>query len=103
MRPSRAQQCDLSGRSLLAIPLLANSDDFIFDNQVLAQAVAAGLRIGEISCPTSYHDDASSISLGNSIVYGFGVLETSLAFVAWKWGLAKPRIFGDRPEDRLRG
>ena len=50
-----------SRSALLELPLLANSDDFVFDNQILAQAVAARLRIGEISCPTSYHDEASSI------------------------------------------
>jgi glycosyltransferase involved in cell wall biosynthesis len=88
--------------ALLAIPLLANSDGFVFDNQVLAQAVAADLRIGEISCPTSYHDDASSINLRNSVVYGLGVVKTSLAFVAWRWGLSKPRIFSDRPEHHLQ-
>ena len=87
--------------ALLAIPLLANSDDFVFDNQLLAQAIAADLRIGEISCPTSYHDDASSINLGNSLVYGMGVVRTSLEFVAWRWGVATPRIFADRAEDRL--
>jgi hypothetical protein len=91
-----------SREALLAIPLLANSDDFVFDNEVLAQAVAAKLRIGEISCPTSYHDDASSINLRNSVIYGLGVVKTSLAFVAWKWGLAQPRIFSERPEFRLR-
>ena len=90
-----------SREALLAIPLLANSDGFVFDNQVLAQAVAARLRIGEISCPTSYHHDASSINLGNSIVYGMGVLRTSLEVLAWRWGLAKPRIFSDRAQDRL--
>ena len=90
-----------SREALLAIPLLANSDNFVFDNQVLAQAVAADLRIGEISCPTSYHDDASSINLRNSFIYGLGVLGTSLAFVAWQWRLATPRIFADRPGDRL--
>ena len=87
--------------ALLALPLLANSDDFVFDNQVLAQAVAARLRIGEISCPTSYHGDASSIDFGRSVKYGLGVLHTSIAFRAWKWGLAKPRIFDPRPEHRL--
>ena len=90
-----------SREALLAIPLLANSDNFVFDNQVLAQAVAADLRIGEISCPPSYHDDASSINLRNSIVYGMGVLQTSIAFVAWRWGIAQPRIFADLPGDRL--
>ena len=90
-----------SREALLAIPLLANSDNFVFDNQVLVQAIAARLRIGEISCPTSYHGDASSINLGNSLVYGMGVVRTSLEFLAWRWGLAKPRILSDRTEDRL--
>jgi glycosyltransferase involved in cell wall biosynthesis len=90
-----------SRAALLAMPLLANSDDFVFDNQLLAQAVAAKLRIGEISCPTSYHGDASSINFSRSVKYGLGVVSTSLAFMAWKWGLAKPRIFDGRDEDRL--
>jgi glycosyltransferase involved in cell wall biosynthesis len=86
-------------RKLLAIPLLANSDDFVFDNQVLAQAIAKGLRIGEISVPTSYHDAASSINFSRSLVYGLGVIRTSVAFRAWRWGLARPRIFEARPAD----
>ena len=90
-----------SRRALASIPLLANSDDFVFDNQVLAQAVAKGLRIGEISCPTSYHDDASSIGFARSFIYGVGVVRTSLAFVAWRLGLARPRIFEGTPEDYL--
>ena len=90
-----------SRAALLAMPLLANSDDFVFDNQVLAQAVAAKLRIGEISCPTSYHGDASSIDFRRSVKYGLGVVATSIAFRAWKWGLAKPRIFDGRDEYRL--
>ncbi len=91
-----------SREALLRLPLLANSEDFVFDNQVLAQAVAAGLRIGEISCPTSYHDDASSISFRRSCAYGLGVLWTSLQYRAWRWGLARPRIFSDAPELRLQ-
>jgi glycosyltransferase involved in cell wall biosynthesis len=87
--------------ALLRLPLLANSEDFVFDNQVIAQAVAAELRIGEISCPTSYHDDASSIGFARSLRYGWGVVCTSAAFLAWRWGLARPRIFAARPEDRL--
>jgi len=87
--------------ALLALPILANSDDFVFDNQLIAQAVALGLRIGEISCPTSYHGDASSINFSRSVRYGFGVLATSAAFAAWRFGLAKPRIFQGRDEDRL--
>jgi glycosyltransferase involved in cell wall biosynthesis len=90
-----------SREALLSMPLLANSDDFVFDNQLLAQAVAGGLRIGEISCPTSYHGDASSINFARSVRYGLGVLGTSAAFVAWRMKLARPRIFGARAEDRL--
>jgi glycosyltransferase involved in cell wall biosynthesis len=90
-----------SRAALLAIPLLANSDDFVFDNQLLAQSVALGLRIGEISCPTSYHPEASSIDFARSVKYGFGVVGTSLAYVAWRSRLARPRIFAGRPEDRL--
>jgi len=90
-----------SREALLAMPILANSDDFVFDNQLIAQAVALGLRIGEISCPTSYHGDASSISFSRSVRYGLGVLGTSAAFVAWRLGLARPRIFANRQEDRI--
>jgi hypothetical protein len=90
-----------SRSALLKIPLLANSDDFVFDNQLLAQAVALGLRIGEISCPTSYHVEASSINFTRSVRYGLGVVGTSLAFLAWRSGLVRPRIFAGRTEDRL--
>jgi glycosyltransferase involved in cell wall biosynthesis len=90
-----------SRAALLAIPFLANSDDFVFDNQLLAQAVALDLRIGEISCPASYHAEASSIDFRRSVKYGLGVVGTSLAYVAWRAGLAHPRIFAGRPEDRL--
>ena len=87
--------------ALLAIPLLANSDDFVFDNEVLAQAVAAGLRIGEISVPTSYHDAASSIGFARSVAYGLGVVGVSAAFVAWRSGLTKPRLFNGAGGDFL--
>jgi len=90
-----------SREALLAMPILANSDDFVFDNQLIAQAVALGLRIGEISCPTSYHGDASSINFSRSVRYGLGVLGTSAAFVAWRLHLARPRIFANRQEDRI--
>jgi glycosyltransferase involved in cell wall biosynthesis len=92
-----------SRAALTRIPLLANSDDFVFDNELLAQGVAFGLRIGEISCPTSYHQDASSINFPRSVKYGLGVLRVSLAFVAWRSGLAKPNIFADVPEYRIAG
>jgi glycosyltransferase involved in cell wall biosynthesis len=81
-----------SRRTLETLPLLANSDDFVFDNQVLVQALAAGLRIGEISCPTKYFPEASQISFRRSLRYGIGVLSTSLAYRLWTWKLARPRF-----------
>jgi glycosyltransferase involved in cell wall biosynthesis len=90
-----------SRRVLETLPLAANSDDFVFDNQMLVQALAAGFRIGEISCPTKYFPEASQINLRRSTVYGFGVLWTSLAYRLWKWKLARPRIFSDAAAWRL--
>ena len=90
-----------SRSALLRIPLLANSDDFVFDNQLLAQAIAFDLRIGEISCPTSYHDEASSIGFARSVRYGLGVLATSAAYCAWRCGLARPAIFSTDPRHRI--
>jgi glycosyltransferase involved in cell wall biosynthesis len=86
---------------LEALPLRANSDDFLFDNQLLVQAVAARMRIGEISCPTSYHAAASSINFARSVRYGAGVVCCSLQYVLWRAGLATPRMLQRRPEDRL--
>lgn len=72
-------------RALLeTLPLLENSDDFVFDNQMLAQAIMFGFRIGEISCPTKYFKEASSINLTRSIQYGIGVLATTAGFVLHK-------------------
>jgi glycosyltransferase involved in cell wall biosynthesis len=90
-----------SRKVLASLPLSANSDDFVFDNQILAQCVARGFAIGEISCPTKYFPEASSINLARSIRYGLGVVLTAFAFRAWKLGLAAPRIFSDDPADRL--
>jgi len=70
-----------------------NSDDFVFDNQMISQIFYAGYEIAEITCPTKYFDDASSISLISSSVYGIGVLKTSVQFRLQKWGLAKYKIF----------
>jgi glycosyltransferase involved in cell wall biosynthesis len=68
-------------RSLLAaVPFERNSDDFVFDNQILVQSLAAGARIGELSCPTRYQADSSSINLRRSIRYGVGVLQTSVQY-----------------------
>jgi len=69
------------------LPLEKNSDDFVFDNQMLAQIIWFGYRIGEVSCPTKYFDDASSIGFRRSVVYGFGVLKTALQFRLCKMGI----------------
>jgi glycosyltransferase involved in cell wall biosynthesis len=82
-----------SRKALRELPLLADSDDFVFDNQMIAQLMAFGFRIGEISCPTKYFDEASSINFRRSVTYGFGVLRTSVQYRLWKWGLTKPKIF----------
>ncbi|HEY1422948.1 MAG TPA: hypothetical protein VGF20_05810, partial [Candidatus Acidoferrum sp.] len=76
-----------------SLPLEANSDDFAFDNQMLAQIIFFGYSMGEVSCPTRYFPEASSISFARSVTYGFGVLATSLQFRLQKWGLANFRIF----------
>ncbi len=82
-----------SRKVLETLPLEENSDDFVFDNEMLAQAVYFGFRIGEISCPTRYFEDASSINFRRSVKYGFGVLETSFKFLMQKWGIRQYPIF----------
>ena len=82
-----------SRRVLETLPLLEASDDFVFDNQMLAQCVAFGFRIGEISCPTRYFPEASSINFRRSVVYGFGVLGTALRFRLHQWRLRSDRLF----------
>ena len=69
------------------------SDDFIFDNEMAAQVFWAGYEIGEVTCPTRYFDDASSISLARSTVYGLGVLRVSIVYRLCKWHLAKSKLF----------
>ncbi|MFM7784979.1 MAG: glycosyltransferase family 2 protein, partial [Gammaproteobacteria bacterium] len=76
-----------SSRLLQTLPLGRNSDDFVFDNQMLVQACHFGFRIGEISCPTRYFDEASSISFARSVRYGIGVLATALRYRLHHWGL----------------
>jgi glycosyltransferase involved in cell wall biosynthesis len=90
-----------SKAALKALPLLANSDDFVFDNQMIAQLVAFNFRIGEISCPTKYFKEASSINFQRSVKYGLGVLKTCLQFRLWRWGLLKPSIFTEDPSARI--
>jgi glycosyltransferase involved in cell wall biosynthesis len=96
-----------SRRVLEALPLQVNSDDFVFDNQMLCQAIWAGFRIGEISIPTRYFDEASSIRFGRAVTYGFGVLGTSAALFLCRAGLGRSRLFppelrraGARPGER---
>lgn len=82
-----------SRRALELLPLHACSDDFVFDNQMIAQTMWKGLQIGEISCPTRYFEEASSINFRRSCTYGFGVLWTGLLFRLNKMGLSKSPLF----------
>jgi len=82
-------------RELLeTLPLLENSDDFVFDNQMVAQAVMFDFQIGEISCPTKYFPEASSINFRRSVKYGLGVLATTGSFVLHKLGVRRAPRFG---------
>ncbi len=82
-----------SRRVLTSIPLMENSDDFLFDNEILAQVIYHGFRVGEVSCPTRYFKDASSINFRRSVKYGLGVLWTALRFRLQHWHLGRFRIF----------
>jgi glycosyltransferase involved in cell wall biosynthesis len=87
-----------SRRVLEILPLGKNSDNFVFDNEMLAQAVYFGFKIGEISCPTKYFREASSINFSRSVIYGLGVLGTSLRFILQKTSLWKFGIFMPKPK-----
>src|SRR5712692_9568352 len=78
---------------LISLPLLENSDDFVFDNEMLAQCIYFGYRIGEVSCPTKYFKEASSINFARSVKYGCGVLATTLKCRLQKLGVARFRLF----------
>ena len=78
---------------LEALPLLENSDDFVFDNQMLAQILFQGFRIGEISCPAAYFEEASSIDFRRSLRYGLGVLGVSVQHFLQRIGVARFAIF----------
>jgi glycosyltransferase involved in cell wall biosynthesis len=78
---------------LESLPLHKNSDDFVFDNEMLGQIAFAGHEMGEVTCPTKYFDDASSINFKRSVQYGMGVLRVSLSFRLQRWGLGKFKIF----------
>ncbi len=77
---------------LETLPLNENSDDFVFDSEMLVQTVYFGFRIGELSCPTRYFKEASSINFRRSVKYGFGVLGSIMKFIAGRWGLKESRI-----------
>lgn len=80
-------------RSLLErLPIESNSDDFVFDNQILVQIVALGVRIGEVTCPASYLPEASTINFRRSVRYGLGCLATALRFRLARWGLVRPIV-----------
>jgi glycosyltransferase involved in cell wall biosynthesis len=84
-------------RALLErLPLDANSDDFVFDNEILAETIWLGYAIGEVSCPTRYAPDASSITFGRSVRYGFGCLATAVTFRLCKMGLVGSKRFPQR-------
>lgn len=91
-----------SRRVLAALPLLANSDDFLFDNQMLVQCHAWGFRIAEISCPTRYFPEASSINFQRSLRYGVGTLGVSLQYLASKLGVGTPAFLNRESADRYR-
>jgi len=76
-----------------ALPLARNSDDFIFDNQLLSQVIYLGLRVGEISCPAKYFPEASSINFRRSVIYGLGVLRTCVSFRLARLGFDRGTIF----------
>jgi len=78
---------------LETIPILENSDDFVFDNQMLCQILYFGFEIGEVSCPALYFDDASSISFSRSVTYGLGVIQTALKYAMAKRGIGHFKIF----------
>lgn len=80
---------------LESLPLHHNSDDFVFDNEMLGQITYGGFQIGEVSCPTKYFEEASSINFKRSVKYGFGVLRVSITYRLQKWGLGKFKIFRD--------
>jgi glycosyltransferase involved in cell wall biosynthesis len=83
------------------LPLLSCSDDFVFDNEMLVQTFYFGFRVGEISCPTKYFEEASSINFQRSVKYGFGVLGAALDLRLKRMKLKRPAIFEDKPGEKL--
>ena len=90
---------------LETLPLDACSDDFVFDNQMIAQVVHYGFRIGELSCPARYFADASSINFSRSVVYGIGVLDTAIRFRLHRMGVLRSPLFpacANRPATEIK-
>src|SRR5438034_927198 len=83
-----------SRQLLERLPLQTNSDDFVFDNQILAQIIALGCAIGEVTCPARYMPEASSINFRRSVRYGLGCLATAVRFRFARWGLDPPIVSG---------
>ena len=82
-----------SAKVLEKIPLLENSDDFVFDNEMLLQTMYFGFNVGEVSCPAKYFEEASSISFRRSVIYGIGVLSTAMKYFFSKCGYKQYSIF----------
>lgn len=87
---------------LESLPLEENSDDFVFDNEMLAQITFAGFTIGEVTCPTKYFPEASSINFSRSSKYGLGVLRVSISYFFNRLGLVKSRIFNLKTGKKLQ-
>lgn len=92
-----------SRKILLSLPLHENSDDFVFDGQMLAQVIYQDFAIGEVSCPTKYFPEASSINFSRSLKYGIGCLITATAFRLAKWSLFTPRFLETEQEFKYAG
>ena len=85
-----------------SLPLEQNSDDFVFDNEMLAQIIFKGFLVGEVSCPTRYFPEASSINFARSVKYGLGVIATSLNFRFHRWRLLRSKLFAPPAERHLQ-
>ena len=84
-----------SRRVLTTLPLEENADGFVFDNQMLVQAIYFGFKIAEVTCPTRYEEQSSSISFTKSVVYGLGVLDAAVQMRLARMGLARPRFLSE--------
>lgn len=90
-----------SRKVLETLPLEKNDDGFVFDNQMLSQIIYVGFNIGEVTCPTRYMEDSSSIRFPKAVLYGIGVIKTSLAFRLHRWGFYSSPLFA--PLDDTEG